>query len=176
MEESQNKTTDSFQLKPGETILYRSIHSWKWYALTGRIGLEVLEVAIFMLISFTALTSLSVGLLGRFLPVSLADTLSRIIFQGIAPLVILAWLIEDITRIFTGALILTDQRVWTKGFPYAWIRSRETSLEDVKFMVSHRDALFIHLRSTKKPQVHILSDSKQIVKAYTQFSGRSGPD
>ena len=73
----------------------------------------------------------------------------------------------------TVELVLTNQRVWTKGFPYAWNPGREIALSDIKSMSSRRDALFIYLKSTRKPQVHVLPDGKQIVSAFTQFTGRS---
>jgi hypothetical protein len=168
--------TNSFQLYPDESILYRSSHSQKWYSLVWRIGLELIEVIIFMLFSFIALAVLARGLLASFLPTDVADILSRLIFQGIAPILVTAWFAEDTARIFTSELILTDQRVWTIGYPYAWTKERETPINDIKSMSSRRDALFIHLSSTRKTQVHVTTDSKQIVKAFTQFAGRIDAD
>jgi hypothetical protein len=165
--------TNPIQLNPGETILYQSKTSRKWYELTWRILVGVFEVAIFILFSFTALTSLTNGLLETFLPATLANALSRIIFQGIVPVLVTAWFIEDTARIFTGELILTSQRVWTKGFPFAWTAERETPLSDIRSMSARREALFIHLKSTKKTQVHALPDGKQIVKAFVQFTGKT---
>jgi hypothetical protein len=161
-----------FQLNLNETILYHSRPSRTWYALAWRIGLGIIEVATFLLISFTAFTSLTNGLLATFLPADVADVLSRLLFQGIAPLLVIAWFTEDTARIFSSELILTDQRVWTKGFPYAWTLEREIPLNEVKFMSSRRDVLFIHLQSTKKVQVHILPDGKHIVKAFIQLTGK----
>ncbi len=40
-------------------------------------------------------------------------------------------------------------------------------------MSFRRDALFIHLRNTKKIQVHVFPDGKGIVKAFAQFTGKS---
>ncbi len=167
--------TMPIQLYPDELILYRSSPSWKWYALAWRIGVEVLEVAVFVLISFTALTNLSRGILTRFLPAGLADVLSLVLFQGILPLLVSAWFVEDTAKIFTFELILTNQRVCTKGSPFAWTPVRETILTDIKSMSSRHDALFIRLKSTKKTQVHVLTDGKQIVKAFVQFTGRTDP-
>jgi hypothetical protein len=162
-----------FQLNPGESILYYSQSIRKWYVLAWRIGIGIFEVAIFIFFSFTWFTNLTKGLLATFLPANVADVISRLIFQGMMPLLVLAWFAEDAARVFASDLILTDQRVWTKGYPYAWTPERETPLSDVKSMSSRRDALFIHLRSTRKTQVHVLPDCKQIVKAFTQFTGRS---
>ncbi len=166
----------SFQLHPDESILYRSDHPQKWYSLVWRIGLELIEVVIFILFSFFALTVLATSLLASFLPADVAELLSQIIFQDITPILVMAWFAEDTARIFTSELILTDQRIWTRGYPYAWTKERETSMNDIKSMSSRRDALFIHLRSTRKTQVHVLTDSKQIVKAFTQFTGKIDPD
>jgi hypothetical protein len=131
---------------------------------------------IIMLFSFTALSSLAGKILARFLPAGLADELSRIIFQGIVPLLLTAWFVEDTAIIFTSELILTDQRVWTKGSPYAWILAHETPLTEVKSMSARRGAIYILLKSTKKVQVHVFPDGKNIVEALVQFSGKTGPD
>jgi hypothetical protein len=145
----------------------------KWYILSGKIALGILEVAVFILFSITTFTSLTKGILATFLPVALADTVSRIIFQGIAPVLLIAWFIEDTARIFTSELILTSQRVITRGAPFAWTPERETLLSDIKSMSARRDALFIHLNSTKKTQVLVILDGKQIVQAFMQFTGRA---
>jgi hypothetical protein len=162
-----------FQPSPGETVLYRSSPYRKWYDLVWRIGLTFVEVALFMIFSFTALTNLANYLFSSFLPADPAEVLSRIICQGILPLLVAGWFVEDTARIFTSELVLTDQRVWTKGFPYAWNPGREMRLSDIKSMSSRRDALFIHLKSTRRTQVHVLPDGKEIVKAFTQFTGKS---
>jgi hypothetical protein len=160
-----------FQPKLDETILFHSQPSRKWYTLVWRIGLGFFEVVVFLIFSFTFFTSITDKLLASFFPFIVADVMSRLIFQGIAPLLVLAWFAEDTARIFSSELILTDQRVWTRGSPYAWTPERETPLSEVKSMSSRRDALFIHLKSTKKVQIHVLPDGKQIVKAFSQFSG-----
>ena len=167
---------EPFQPNLDETIIYHSNPSRKWYVLAWRIGLELLEVAVFMFFSFTALTSLLKGILATFLPASLADGLSRVVFQGIASILLIAWFAEETVRIFTSELVMTNQRVWTKGSPYAWTSGRETPLTDIKSMSSRRDALFIHLKFTKKSQVHVLADGKQIVKAFGQFTGKNDSD
>jgi hypothetical protein len=165
-----------FQLDLGESILYHSGSSRKWYDFAWRIGAEVFEVAIFMLFSFIALTSLTAAILATFLSTNLADVLSRIIFQGVVPLMIIAWFVEDTARIFTTELILTNHRLWTRGSPFAWSPGRDTLLSDVRSMSSRHDALFIHLRSSKKTQVHILTDGKEIVQVFSLFTEKTGPD
>ena len=165
---------DPFELNSDETILYRSQPSRRWYMLVGRIGIGILEVLLFMLLSFISLTSLARGLLATFLPPDLADGLSRFIFQGLVPLAIAAWFVEDTARIFTSELILTSRRLWTIGSPYAWTSGRETSLDDIQSISARRDAVFIHLKNTKRVQVHDFPNGRQIVQAYTQLTGKSG--
>ena len=165
---------DPFELNSDETILYRSQPSRRWYMLVGRIGIGILEVLLFTLLSFISLTSLARGLLATFLPPDLADGLSRVIFQGLVPLAIAAWFVEDTARIFTSELILTSRRLWTIGSPYAWTSGRETSLDDIQSISARRDAVFIHLKNTKRVQVHDFPNGRQIVQAYTQLTGKSG--
>jgi hypothetical protein len=165
----------TFRLEPGESILYHSSLPRKWYDLAWRIGLEVFEVAISILFSITALTNLAGTILATFLSTDLAYLLGRILFQGMAPLLIVIWFAEDTARIFTSELILTNQRLWTSGSPFAWSRGQDTPLSDVRFMSSRSDTLFIYMRSTKKTRVQALMDGKEIVKAFTQFTGKTGP-
>jgi hypothetical protein len=162
-----------FRPNNDESILYQSKPSRKWYALAWRIGLGLFEVAVFIFFSYTSFTNLTSSLLATFLPENAAIIISRIIFQAIAPLLVVAWFAEDTARIFSSELILTDQRIWTKGSPYAWSQAREMPLSDVKSMSSRRDALFIHLRSTRKIQVFVLSDGKQIDNIFKQFTGKA---
>ncbi len=162
-----------FQLNAGESILYHSQPSHKWYEITWKIGLGIFEVFIFVLLSITSFASLSSSLLATFLPMVLAFGLSRIIFQGIVPFLVAAWFAEDTARFFTSELILTSLRMWTKGSPYAWTSERETPLDDIKSMSFRRDTLFIHLKNTRKTQLHVFSDGKMIVKAFVQFTGKN---
>lgn len=159
-----------FNSNPNESILYHARASRKWYALASRIGIGIVEVMAFILLSLTAFTSLTASLLAALLPAGAATIISRIVFQGVAPLLVLAWFAEDTARIFSSELILTDQRIWTRGIPYAWTSRREIALSDIKSITSRRDALFLHLRSTKKTLVFSFSDSKLIEKTYSQFT------
>lgn len=162
-----------FQPNPEESILYRSRPSRKWYALVWRIGGGIFELFIFMLLSFTTFTGLTKGLLTTFLPAAPADVSSRIIFQVIVPILITAWFVEDTAKIFASELILTNQRIWTKGSPYAWTSERETPLTEIKSISFRRDTLFIHLKDTKKIQVHVFPDGKGIARAFAQFTGKT---
>jgi len=165
-----------FNLNPDESILYRSQPARKWYVLAWRIGVEVLEVIVFILFSFTALDTLANGLLASFLPSGLAETLSRVIFQDLVPVLIIGWFFEDVARIFTAELVLTTQRLWTRGYPFAWTPGRETSLSEIKSMTFRRDALFIRYKSSKKTQVHVLSDGKEVAKVFSQFRQNTNPE
>ncbi len=138
--------------------------------------MELIEVVIFILFSIFTLAVLATSILASFLAADVAGLLGRLIFQDIAPILVMAWFAEDTARIFTNELILTDQRVWTKGYPYAWSQECEISINDIKSMSSRRDALFIHLKSTRKTQVHVLTDSKQIVETFTQFTSKIDAD
>ena len=88
--------------------------------LAWRIGVGIVEVFVFMLLSFVTFTGIGKTPLGTFLPPGEAEGLSRVIFQGIVPILITAWFAEEPAWIFTSELILTSQHIWTKGWPYAW--------------------------------------------------------
>jgi len=83
---------------------------------------------------------------GNIPALSLADGFSLVLFQGIVPILITAWFAEDTARIFTSELILTSQRIWTKGSPYAWSSAQEIPLTNIKSISARRDAIFIHLK------------------------------
>jgi len=158
--------SNPFNQNMDETILYHSKPIRKWYTVAWRIGLGILEVIIFILFSFTTFTILAKLLLDTFLPVEAADVLSRVLFQGIAPLLLIAWFVEDTARFFTCELILTDQRIWTKGIPYAWTPGREIPLSDILSIIPRRDALFVRRKSTRKTQVFMIPDGKLIAEIH----------
>ncbi|HEX7541104.1 MAG TPA: hypothetical protein VF352_03155 [Anaerolineales bacterium] len=83
-----------------------------------------------------------------------------------------AWVAEDVACTFISGFILTDQRIWIRGSPYAWSQSA-TPLEDIASLTYRRDAIFIRQKSTRKIQVHMFSDGKLFVKACEQFAGKS---
>jgi hypothetical protein len=170
MEKNMKNKPITFQQHPDEAILYRSEPSRKWYVVAWKVGLGILEAFVFILLSTTTFFGLAKALLETFLPVALADGFSRVIFQGIAPLVVIAWVTEDTAGFFTRKLILTSQRIWTKGIPYAWSTDRDIPLSDIKSITPRRDALFLHRRSTHKTQVLMFPDSKLIAEAFAQFT------
>jgi len=84
-----------FQLNPNESILFRSRPSRQWYMLAWRMVVGILEVVIFILLSFISFTNIANAVMVSMLPLNLADGLSRVIFQGIVPILITAWFAED---------------------------------------------------------------------------------
>jgi hypothetical protein len=163
-----------FQLNPDESILFRSRPSHEWFSLVGRIGIGILEIIIFVFLSFISFTNLGRTVLATFLPASFSEWLSRAIFQVILPILITAWFAEDTARIFTSELILTSQRIWTKGSPHAWSSGKETPLTNIQSISARRDGVFIRLKNTKKVQALIFPNGKQIVEAYTNFIEKTG--
>jgi hypothetical protein len=174
MKGSATTMNNPFSLNPDESILFRSRPARQWYMLAWRIGVGILEVVVFLLLTYISFTNIGKALLGTFLSINLADGLSRVIFQGIVPILIIAWFAEDTARIFTSELILTSQRLWTKGSPYAWTSAREIPLADIKSISTRRDAVFMHLNNSKKVHVLMFPNSKEIVQAYKQFMEKSG--
>jgi alpha-glucosidase (family GH31 glycosyl hydrolase) len=79
---------------------------------------------------------------------------------------------EDIASTYLGEFILTDQRVWVRGSPYAWNQS-DTMLEDIASMTWRRDAIFMRTKSIRGLQVHMFPEGKQIVKTYAQLTGKN---
>jgi hypothetical protein len=163
-----------FPLNPDESILIRSRPSHEWYSLFGRIGIGILEIIIFMLLSFLSFTNLGRTVLATFLPASYSEWISRVIFQVIVPILIIAWFAEDTARIFTSEFILTSQRIWTKGAPYAWSSGKETPLTNIQSISARRDGVIIRLKNTRKTQALSFPNGKQIVEAYNHFTGKTG--
>ena len=158
-----------FECNPDESILYRSRPSRDWYTLAWRIGGGILGVFIFSYLCMVSFINIGNTILATILPADTADGISRVIFQGILPILITAWFAEDTARIFTSEFILTSQRIWTKGSPYAWTGGQDTPLADIASISRRRDAVIIHRRSTRMVQVLMFPNGKQIVEAYTQF-------
>lgn len=163
-----------FQCNPDESILYRSRPSRDWYSLAWRIGGGILGVFIFSYLSIISFINIGNTLLARMLPIGMADGISRVIFQGILPILVIAWFAEDTATIFTSELIFTNQRIWTRGSPYAWTAGQETPLADIASISRRRDAVIIHRKSTRRVQVLMFPNGKQIVEAYTQFVNKTG--
>ena len=163
-----------FPLNPDESILFRSRPSHDWFSLVGRIGIGILEVIIFMLLSFISFTNLGRTVLATFLPGDYSEWLSRAIFQVILPILIIAWFAEDTARIFNSEFILTSQRIWIKGSPYAWSSGKETPLSSIQSISTRRDGVLIRLKNTKKVQTLMFPNGKKIVEVYNHFIGQTG--
>lgn len=162
----------SFKQNPDEAILYQSQPITKWYQLVWKIVVSIFEVAIFILFSVTAFTSLFRALLGTFLPQNIADVTSRILFQAIAPVFLTVWFAEDTASTFIHRVVLTTKRIWIKGSPYSWTPGHAIPLDAIKSMYARRGALFIRLHETKKLQVHSISDGDLVVQAFRGFTGK----
>jgi hypothetical protein len=162
----------TFKQNPDEAILYQSQPITKWYRIIWKIAVSFFEVAVFILFSVTAFTALSRSFFGLFLPGNIADVISRILFQAIAPVLLTAWFAEDTAGTFTSRVVLTTRRIWFKGSPYSWTPGHEIPMEAIKSMYARRDALFISLRETKKLQVHTIQDGDLVVQAFKSFTGK----
>jgi len=161
-----------FQIHPGETILYRITPNNKWYIITWKIGSGIAGIALLAFILFSLLGDPTQSTASSFLPAWPASLLTKILYLGLVPLTGLAWMAEDIASTYLGEFILTDQRIWVRGSPYAWNQS-DTMLEDIASMTWRRDAIFIRKKSIRGLQVHMFPEGKQIVKTYEQVTGKN---
>jgi hypothetical protein len=127
-----------------------------------------------MLLSFISFTNLGRTVLATFLPGGYSEWFSRTIFQVILPILIIAWFAEDTARIFTSEFILTSQRIWTKGSPYAWSSGKETPLSSIQSISTRRDGVLIRLKNSKKVQTLMFPNGKKIVEVYNHFIGQTG--
>jgi hypothetical protein len=163
-----------FQLQIGETILYQTRPQRSWYTLAWRVLSNLLGMALLIALLFVFLSVPTAALLGKVLSSSLAAIVSQTLFLGLLPLLALVWVVEEAISAFTGALVLTDRRMWVSGSPYAWSQG-ETPLEDVASVTYRRDGIFVRQKSTRKVQVHMFPEGKLVVKAYEDFTGKGKP-
>jgi hypothetical protein len=162
-----------FQLQPGESILYRTTPSRKWYVIVWKIGIGITGIILFSFLIFALLADPTQGAIKSFLPAWAASLLVNFLYLVLVPLIATAWVANEVACIFIGEFILTDQRIWVRGSPYAWSQS-STPLDDISSLTWRRDAVFIKQKSTRKFQVHMFSEGKLFVKAYEQYSGKPG--
>jgi hypothetical protein len=163
---------NQIQIHPGETILYRITSNNKWYIIIWKIGSGIAGIALLVFILFSLLGDPTQSAASSFLPAWLASLLTKILYLGLVPLTGLAWVAEDLASTYLGEFILTDQRIWVRGSPYAWSQS-DTKLEDIASMIWRRDAIFIRKKSVRGLQVHVFSEGKQIVRTYEQLTGKN---
>ena len=159
-----------FQSRPGETVLYQADTNHKWYTITWKVFSGLVATGFLTFLLYFLLGPSTQSLLS-FLPGQAAFFLTRLLYFGIVPLVVLAWVVEGIAAAFTGEMVLTDQRLWVRGSPFSW-RQSDTPLEDISSMVWRRDAVFIRLHSNRKVQVHMFAEGKLMVKAYEKLIGK----
>jgi hypothetical protein len=164
--------TVEFQPLPGESILYRTTHNRKWYVIAWKIGSGVVGITILTFIIFSMLADPTESAFTSFLPAWMASLLTKFLYLGLIPLAATAWVTEDVACTFICEFILTDQRIWVRGSPYAWSQS-VTPLEDIVSLTWRRDAIFMRQKSTRKIQVHMFAEGKLFVKAYEQIIGKS---
>jgi hypothetical protein len=159
-----------FQPLPGESILFHTTPNRKWYVITWKIGSGVLGIIILSFILFSVFAGSTQRAFSPFLPPWAASLLTNSLYLALLPLLLTAWVVEDVAGTFIGDLILTNQRIWVVGSPYAW-NQNEIPLEDVASLTWRRDALFLKLKSSRKIQVHMFPDGKHLVQAYQQSLG-----
>jgi hypothetical protein len=161
-----------FEIHPGENILYHTVPMRKWYVITWKI---ISDVAIAIILSFiihSLLAGIAESELTSVLPAIYAGVLTKIIFMGVIPLGIMAWAAEDVACTLIGEFILTNQRIWIHGSPYAWSHC-DIPLEDISSLSWHRDAIFVRQKSTRNIQVHMFLEGKLFADAYKLYIGRS---
>jgi len=161
----------SFETRSGETILCRLHPNRRWYAVVWKIAGWLLVITLLTFVLFSFFYKSLVGLLLGFLPPEVAMISTQVLCLGVVPLLIIAWAVEDVIRLFTGDFILTDQRLWVSGSPYAWNQG-EIPLEDITSMSYRRDAIFVRQRSTSRLHVLMVSGGQLFVDAYDNIKPR----
>jgi hypothetical protein len=161
-----------FEVRSGEILLFRTVPNRKWYVITWKIVSGGVGIATLTFIAYLMLAGSTESAFISILPVWVANVLTKFLYLGLIPLATTAWVIEDMACIYIGEFILTDQRVWIRGSPYAWSYS-VTPLEDISSLNWRRDAIFIKQKATHKIQVHMFSNGKLFVRAYQQFVGKA---
>jgi|GEM_PF-1524774 len=161
-----------FHPQPGESILYRITTNRKWYVIAWKISSGVVGIIVLTFIIYGLFAGPTETAFITFLPAWAASLLTRSLYLGPVPLVAVAWVAEEVACTLTGEFILTDQRIWVRGSPYAWSQNA-IPLEDIASLTWRRDAIFMKQKSSRKIQVHIFSEGKLFVKAYEQFTGKS---
>ncbi|HEY5270627.1 MAG TPA: hypothetical protein VII97_09845 [Anaerolineales bacterium] len=151
--------TVEFQPQPAESILYRNTPNRKWYVIAWKIGSGIMGITILTFIIFALFAGPTEGAFISFLPAWAASLLTKSLYLGLFLLATAAWVAEDVACTFIGEFILTNQRIWVRGSPYAWSQSA-TPLEDIASLTWRGDAIFIRQKSTQKIQVHMFSDGK----------------
>jgi hypothetical protein len=161
-----------FEEKPGEKILFRNTPNRKWFVITWKIVSGCVGITILIFVLYSLLASKTEGALTSFLPTWIASLITNFIFLGLVPLAAVSWVIEDIASVFIGEFILTNQRIWIRGSPYAWSRC-QILVDDILSLSWRRDAIFIRQKSTRKLHVHMFSYGKDFVQTFQRYVGKS---
>lgn len=164
--------TIDFEEEPDEKILFHYTPNRKWYVIIWKIVTGGVGIAILIFVLYSLLASKTEGAFSSFLPTWIASLITNFIFLGLVPLAAVSWVIEDIASVFIGEFILTNQRIWIRGSPYAWSRC-QILIDDILTMTWRRDAIFIRQKSTRKMQVHMISNGKEFVQTFQHFVGKS---
>ena len=166
------KKLPTFEISAGEKVLYETIERRPWYVTAWKIAGDSITVVMLTVISWFLFSEWLTELLQNILSLTSASILTKFICLGLVPLLVTAWATEDVARTFTGKFVLTDQRLWVRGSPYAW-NVTETPLHDIDSLTFRRDALFIRLKSSRKLLVHMLPDGKLVAKVYKDSLGKT---
>jgi hypothetical protein len=161
-----------FELQSGETVLYQTIGHRSWYAIGWKVIGGLITIVLLTVISWFIFSEPATGLLLNILPTAAVSVLTQILCLGLVPLLIAAWVTEDVARTIVGRYVLTDKRLWVRGSPYAW-NSTETPLDDIDSLTFRRDAVFIRRKSDRKIIVHMLPDGKLLAKVYKDFLAKT---
>jgi hypothetical protein len=166
---------NAFVRRSGETILARYDSRPAWYAIAWKCLSGLVIIILPSAAAFLLFYALLWGWLIGFLSEGFASFIAGFLFFAIVPLLLTAWVVEDLVRFLTGGYVLTDQRFWVKASPWAWSQE-EIPLEDIKAMVHRHEAVFIRRRSKKNPQVCMLAGGKELVRVFNeQVSARKTP-
>jgi hypothetical protein len=95
-----------------------------------KIGSGVVGITILTFLIFALLASPTESACISFLPAWAASLMTQSLYLGLVSLAAATWVAEDVACTFIGEFILTDQRIWVRGSPYAWSQS-VTALVDI---------------------------------------------
>lgn len=154
-----------FSPQKDECVVYQLLPDQTWYLLAWKAIADLFVAAVLTAVAFAIFFSPLSNLLSTILPAQSAEFISLLISMVVIPLLLLTWAVEDIFRAYVGKLVLSDQRLWVRGTPYAW-SFREIPIEDISSMYFRHNAIFIRRKSTRKILVHMDSDGEELIQAY----------